>query len=122
MPTCTHQNLEDVCQLLGREPQTVAGLASKSCCIADDLNRPEPILSEKDMILTCDSEGPGTNLEPFRNILTALLNLYFSSYECSKVLNDRNLYPNNPQRVLSINTNTICKAQITNSRDIKALC
>lgn len=111
-----------MCQLLGREPQTVAGLASKSCCITDDLNGPEPILSEKDVILTCDSEGPDTNLESFGNILTTLLNLYFSSYECSNVLNDGNLYPNNPLRVLSINTNTICKAQITNSRDIKALC
>lgn len=45
------------------------------------------------------------NVESFRNILTDLLNLYFSSYECSKVLNDRNLCPKKPTRVLSISIN-----------------
>lgn len=63
------------------------------------------IIYQKDMTLTCDSEGPDMNVESFRNILTDLLNLYFSSYECSKVLNDRNLCPKKPTRVLSISIN-----------------
>lgn len=90
------------CQLLGRESQTVVGLVFKTCCITDDLNGPGPVLCEKDVILTCDSEGPDMNLKSFKTILTNLLNLYFSSYECSKVLNDRNLCPHRPKRVLSI--------------------
>ena len=85
----------------------VVGLAFKTCCITDDLNRPASILCEKDMILTCDSERPDVTLESFRNILTNLLNLYFSPHECSKALNDRNLCPNQPKERISISTNTV---------------
>lgn len=78
------------------------GLAFKTRCITDDLNGPGATLCEKDMILTCDSEGPGMNLNSLRNILTNFLNWYFSSYKCSKVLSDKNLCPDKPKRVLSI--------------------
>lgn len=56
------------------------------------------------------------NVESFRNILSNLLNLYVPSYECSKVLNYRNIYQNKPKRVLSIsirknfsNLETLCQ-------------
>lgn len=65
-----HQNLEAQRQLLGRASQTVVGVAFRISFITDDLNGPEPMLCEKDMILPCDSEGPDMNLESFRNILT----------------------------------------------------
>lgn len=61
-----------------------------------------PIMYQKDITLTCDSEGPDMNVESFRNILTNLLNLYFPSDEFSKVLNDGNVCPKKPKRELSI--------------------
>lgn len=66
------------------------------------------------MALACGSKGPDMNVESLGNILSNLLNFYFPSYECSKILNYRTLYPNTPKTLLSI---SISK----NSSDIKAL-